>query len=120
MATASTRRERATQWRRPVVQLSKPLGLVLEEDKKTKSIRVAEIVPGSSAARTGLVTVGDTLVATSGYVYTRESTYQDTVVKSGQQLVRLAVRGERFETVMAAIGSHPGHVPVTLELQKCK
>ena len=41
-------------------------------------------------------------------------------VKSGQEVVRLNVRGESFKTVMAAIGSHPGHIDVKLELQKCE
>lgn len=33
---------------------------------------------------------------------------QDNWVKGGEQVVRLNVRGEKFDTVMAAISSHPG------------
>lgn len=41
---------------------------------------------------------------------------QDTMVRGGEMVVRLNVRGERFDTVMAAIGSHVSR-PVKLEVR---
>lgn len=104
---------------RYTVQLKKPMGLVLEQDSKTGNIFVVEIKPDGSAARDGRLSVGDQLIATSGVVYTRESDYGGATVKGGQQVVRMLVLGETFKTVSAAIGSHPGHIPVTLEFQRC-
>eukprot|EP01024_Parvocaulis_polyphysoides_P007419 TRINITY_DN12207_c0_g1_i1.p2 TRINITY_DN12207_c0_g1~~TRINITY_DN12207_c0_g1_i1.p2 ORF type:complete len:165 (-),score=17.47 TRINITY_DN12207_c0_g1_i1:314-769(-) len=101
------------------IQLRKPLGLVLEETKEGKII-VAEIVPEGSADQLGTITVGDELIATSGVTYSGSSDYGGAQVRTGQQVVRLNVNGERFETVMAAIGSHPGHIPVELEFQRCE
>eukprot|EP01023_Acetabularia_acetabulum_P014093 TRINITY_DN1692_c0_g1_i1.p1 TRINITY_DN1692_c0_g1~~TRINITY_DN1692_c0_g1_i1.p1 ORF type:complete len:151 (+),score=17.60 TRINITY_DN1692_c0_g1_i1:84-536(+) len=101
------------------IQLRKPLGLVLEETKEGK-ILVAEVVPKGSAEQIGEVTVGDELIATSGVTYSGSSDYAGTQVRTGQQIVRLYVSGEKFETVMAAIGSHPGHIPVELEFQRCQ
>lgn len=101
------------------VTLSKPLGLVLEE-KNSGGIFVAEIPAGGNAARLPEISVGDELVATSGYTRTTEQMYGETIVRGGEKLVRLYCRGERFETIMASIGSHPAHVPVTLEFQKCE
>ncbi|XP_057833849.1 uncharacterized protein LOC131044522 isoform X3 [Cryptomeria japonica] len=101
------------------VELSRPLGLVLEEDKAGK-IFVAEIVKDGNADKSGLVDIGDQLIATSAITYGNVEDYQGVKVRKGMQTVRLNVRGERFETVMAAIGTHPGHIKVTLELQKCK
>lgn len=39
-------------------------------------------------------------------------------VKGEQEVIRLAVAGERFETVVAAIGAHPGFMTVSLELEQ--
>ncbi|GAB4818674.1 hypothetical protein N2152v2_005720 [Parachlorella kessleri] len=100
------------------VQLSKPLGIVLEEDK-SGTIFVAEVVPGGNADRSGEVSVGDQLIATSGFTYTTQRRYQENWVKGGEQIVRMNVRGEDFKTVMAAIGSHPAHIKVQLEFQRC-
>ena len=47
-------------------------------------------------------------------------TYGGVNVRAGMETVRLLTRGESFDTVIAAIGSVPGHMPVTLEVQKCK
>ena len=44
--------------------------------------------------------------------------YGGVAVKGEQEIIRLAVAGERFETVVAAIGAHPGFIPVTLELEQ--
>ncbi|KAG2431687.1 hypothetical protein HYH02_013264 [Chlamydomonas schloesseri] len=101
------------------VSLKKPLGVVLEQDVKSGNIFVVEVKAGGSAALDGRVKVGDQLIATSGVIYTTESDYGGAMVKGGQQLVRLRVAGETFKTVSAAIGSHPGHMPVTLEFQRC-
>ncbi|GBG85619.1 hypothetical protein CBR_g40347 [Chara braunii] len=101
------------------VDISRPLGLVLRDDP-SGNIWVDEVVPDGNAARTGLVDVGDQLIATSAVVYTMIEDYNGVKVRKGMEVVRLNVRGEKFDTVMAAIGTHPGHMKVTLELQKCK
>ncbi|GFR42070.1 hypothetical protein Agub_g2891, partial [Astrephomene gubernaculifera] len=101
------------------VSLRKPLGIVLEQDVKSGNIFVVEVKTEGSAVRDGRVRVGDQLIATSGVIYTTESDYQGAIVKGGQQVVRLRVAGEAFKTVSAAIGSHPGQMPVTLEFQRC-
>ncbi|GIL58643.1 hypothetical protein Vafri_13647 [Volvox africanus] len=101
------------------VALKKPLGIVLEQDVKSGNIYVVEIKRDGSAARDGRVKVGDQLIATSGVIYTTESDYGGATVKGGQQVVRLRVQGEAFKTVSAAIGSHPGHMAVTLDFQRC-
>ena len=102
------------------INLSKPLGIVLEENNQGV-ITVAEIVPGSNADKADTpISVGDVLIATSGLSRTRESTYGETKVYSGEEIVRLSVRGESFDTVLAAIGSHPANMKVTLEFQRCE
>ena len=35
-------------------------------------------------------------------------------------MVRVNVRANDFKTLMAAIGSHPAQLPVTLEFQRCE
>ena len=94
------------------------LGLVLEE-KKEGGIYVGEIVEDGNAAKTGLVNVGDELIATSGVVFNSTTDYGGVSVKSGEETVRLPVRTERFDTVMAAIASNPSQRTVALEFQKC-
>ncbi|KAH7300721.1 hypothetical protein KP509_24G075800 [Ceratopteris richardii] len=100
------------------VELSKPLGMILEEDK-SGNIFVAEVLKGGNADKSGLIDVGDQLIATSAIVYGSEDYYQGVRVRKGMQVVRLSVFGEKFDTVMAAIGTHPAHMKVTLEIQKC-
>ena len=102
------------------VALGKPLGLVLEEQKSTGSIVVAEIVPGGNAEKSGVISVGDQLIATSGYTRTTEQTYGEITVRGGEQIIRLPVRGESFDTVLAAISSHPGNFQVKLDFQQCE
>jgi C-terminal processing protease CtpA/Prc len=102
------------------VSLGKPLGLVLEENKSTGTIIVAEIIPGGNAEKSGVISVGDQLIATSGYTRTTEQTYNDITVRGGEQVIRLPVRGETFDTVLAAISSHPGNFQVKLEFQQCE
>lgn len=101
------------------ISVKKPLGLVLEQNKDTGVITIVEIAPEGNAAKTGLVAVGDQLIATSGVVYNKESEYGGAKVKMGQEVVRMTVMGESFKTVSAAIGSHPGHMEVKLEFQRC-
>ena len=101
------------------VSLSKPLGIVLEENKTTGTITVAEIVPGGSAEKDGTVGVGDILIATNGLVKTTSQTYGEVVVQGGEQIVRMPVRGEKFDTVLAAIGSIPGNQKVVLDFMRC-
>ena len=100
------------------VRIKKPLGLVLEEDK-TGKIFVAEILEDSNAARTGLINVGDQLLATSAMVFNSTQDYGGVSVKKGEETIRFATRGEDFKTVMAAIGTVPSQRLVTLEFQKC-
>jgi len=101
------------------VELSKPLGLVLEENKARGGIFVAEVLPGGNAAKTGLIAVGDELIATSAIVFDSEMLYGEVKVKKGEKSVRIVARGQKFDTVMAAIGSHPAYKKVTIELEKC-
>ena len=100
------------------IRIKKPLGLVLEE-KKSGGIFVAEIVQDGNAAKTGLVNVGDQLISTSAMVFNGTSDYGGVSVKSGEETIKFAVRGEKFDTVMAAIGSNMSQRLVTLEFQKC-
>ncbi|BBN01704.1 hypothetical protein MPTK1_2g09630 [Marchantia polymorpha subsp. ruderalis] len=101
------------------VELSRPLGIAFEETK-TGTVVVGEVISGGNAQNSGLVEVGDQLIATSAVVYSDTDEYQGVTVRKGMQIVRLNVRGERFETVMAAIGTHPAYIKVVLELQKCQ
>ena len=100
------------------VELKKPLGIVLVE-KKDGNIVVEEVVEEGAAAKSGLVSPGDQLIATSAVVYNSEKDYGGVSVKSGEEEIRLAVRGESFDTVMAAISSVPSPRMVRLEFQKC-
>lgn len=43
--------------------------------------------------------MGDQLIATSAVVYGSEDDYQGVMVRKGMQIVRLNVRGEKFNTV---------------------
>jgi len=100
------------------VQIPKPVGLVLEETS-SGIIRVAEILPGGNAEKTGQITVGDTLVATSGLTRTTEQYYNEIAVRGGEKLVRISAQGAKFDTIMAAIGSHLAGMEVNLEFQRC-
>jgi hypothetical protein len=79
------------------VALKKPLGLVLESNK-AGDIFVVEVMPDGSAAKDGRICAGDQLIATSAVVYTSEDDYGGVTVKTGQQRVRLLVKGEKFDT----------------------
>ncbi|KAG6550617.1 hypothetical protein Mapa_007870 [Marchantia paleacea] len=104
---------------RVMVELGRPLGIAFEETK-IGTIVVGEVISGGNAQNSGLVEVGDQLIATSAVVYSDTDEYQGVTVRKGMQVVRLNVRGEKFETVMAAIGTHPAYIKVVLELQKCQ
>eukprot|EP00775_Hariotina_reticulata_P007173 gene7173-7387_t len=80
---------------------------------------MAELNAEGNAAKTGLVSVGDQLIATSGVTYSSEEDYNGAKVKKGQKVVRMNVLGQAFKTVSAAIGSHPGHMEVKLDFQRC-
>lgn len=73
-------------------------GIAFEEDKVGK-IFVGEVIKDGNAYKSGLVDAGDELIATSAIVYGSEEDYQGVMVRKGMQIVRLNVRGERFETV---------------------
>lgn len=49
---------------------------------------------GGNAERTGQISAGDVLISTSGYVYTKASEYQGNMVRSGETLVTMNVKGE--------------------------
>lgn len=104
---------------RYTVNIPKPLGLVMEETA-SGLIRVAEILSGGNAERTGLIQLGDVLIATSGNVKTTERYYGEVRVQGGEKRVRILCKGETFDTVMAAIGSHLASDLVSLEFQRCE
>lgn len=99
------------------VKLQKPLGLVLEETPE--GIRVAEIQAGGNAERLGTISKNDQLIATSGFIRTTQQVYGETTVQGGERMIRLNVRGESWDTVMAAISSHLAGMEVELEFQRC-
>lgn len=76
----------------------KLVGIAFEETK-TGTVVVGEVISGGNAQNSGLVEVGDQLIATSAVVYSDTDEYQGVTVRKGMQIVRLNVRGERFETV---------------------
>lgn len=81
---------------------------------------MAEITPGGNADVAGVIQPGDMLIATSGMTRIgKEQMYGETVVRSGETFVRLQTQGESFDTVLAAIGSIPGNMKVTLDFQRC-
>lgn len=103
---------------RYTIKVPKPIGIVLEQTA-SGLIRVAEISETGSAARTGKVSVNDILIATSGIIKTTEQVYGETVVQGGEKLVRMTVQGQKFDTVLAAIGSHLAGMEVEMEFQRC-
>ena len=76
------------------VKISKPLGLVLEEDR-SGAIFVAEVLPGGNAERLGIISPRDQLIATSGFIRTTEQVYGQTVVQGMQPVCwwKTACRG---------------------------
>eukprot|EP00242_Pyramimonas_sp_CCMP2087_P016818 CAMPEP_0198210884 /NCGR_PEP_ID=MMETSP1445-20131203/22499_1 /TAXON_ID=36898 /ORGANISM="Pyramimonas sp., Strain CCMP2087" /LENGTH=183 /DNA_ID=CAMNT_0043885043 /DNA_START=82 /DNA_END=633 /DNA_ORIENTATION=- len=104
--------------RRYKVSLIKPLGLVLEE-KKNGEIYVAGVTPDSSADKCGEIGIGDVLISTSAITFTTKQDYGEITVGGGEQRITMNVKGEKFETVMAAIGTHRGLIKVGMEFQRC-
>jgi hypothetical protein len=53
---------------------------------------------------------GDTLISTSGYVYTNANEYTGNMVRSGEQLVTMNVKGEvRPSIVVASLSKLANH-----------
>ena len=100
------------------IKVKRPLGLVLEEDKQG-NIFVAEVIEDGNAAKTGLVNAGDQLLFVSAVVFNKTNDYGGVQVKAGEETIKFMTRGEKFDTVMAAIGTNPSQRPVTLGFQKC-
>lgn len=87
------------------VSLKKPLGLVLEQNRASGDIFVVEVLPDCSAAKDGRIAVGDQLIATSAIVYATTEDYGGVSVKKGMQMVRLLVKGEKFDTGACVAGA---------------
>ena len=95
---------------RYAVELKKPLGMFLANDKNG-NIFVEELVPGGAAEQSGLISVGDRLIATSAIVFNSEMDYGGVSVKKGEEQIRFSTRGESFDVVMAAISTWPAPCP---------
>ena len=100
------------------IKVKRPLGLVLEEDKQG-NIFVAEVIEDGNSAKTGLVNVGDQLLYVSAVVFNKTNDYGGVQVKAGEETIKFMTRGEKFDTVMTAIGTNPSQRLVTLGFQKC-
>lgn len=72
-----------------------------------------------NSEKTGLVNVGDQLLAVSAVVFNKTNDYGGVQVKAGEETIKFMTRGEKFDTVMAAIGTNPSQRLVTLWFQKC-
>lgn len=103
---------------RYAVIIKKPLGMYLETDKQG-NIFVAELIPGGAAEASGLIRVGDRLLATSAIVFNSSMDYGGVSVKKGEEQIRFSTRGESFDTVMAAISTWPAPRKMKLEFQRC-
>lgn len=103
---------------RYAVIIKKPLGMYLETDKQG-NIFVAELIPGGAAEASGLINVGDRLLATSAIVFNSSMDYGGVNVKKGEEQIRFSTRGESFDTVMAAISTWPAPRKMKLEFQRC-
>lgn len=99
------------------VQLSRPLGIVLET--KGSQIYVAEVQKGGLAERDGNIQEGDILISTSGITYSKEADYGGATVRMGEARVTLNCTNESFDTVMAAIGTHKAGQTVEMTFQRC-
>ena len=53
------------------------------------------------------MSVGDQLLSTSALVFNSSSDYGGVSVKKGEETIKFAVRGEKFDTVMAPSGPTP-------------
>ena len=86
---------------------------------KNGNIFVEELVPGGAAEQSGLISVGDRLIATSAIVFNSEMDYGGVSVKKGEEQIRFSTRGESFDVVMAAISTWPAPRKMKLEFQRC-
>jgi C-terminal processing protease CtpA/Prc len=100
------------------VEVRKPLGLILEEDG-LGGIVVVEVVPEGNCAKTKLIQAGDKILAISAQIKTRVQDYGGVSVGSGEEMIRLQVQGEKFDTIMAAIGSYPSQKRMKIDVLKC-
>ena len=91
---------------RYAVELKKPLGMFLANDKNG-NIFVEELVPGGAAEQSGLISVGDRLIATSAIVFNSEMDYGGVSVKKGEEQIRFSTRGESFDVDGRASSSPP-------------
>jgi len=103
---------------RYAVELKKPLGMFLAQDKNG-NIFVEELVKDGAAEKSGLIGVGDRLIAVSAIVFNSTMDYGGVSVKKGEEQIRFATRGESFDVVMAAISTWPGARKMKLEFQRC-
>mmetsp|Transcript_17450 Transcript_17450/g.27920 ORF Transcript_17450/g.27920 Transcript_17450/m.27920 type:complete len:172 (+) Transcript_17450:55-570(+) len=110
--------QQSTSFSRYSVLVKRPLGLVLETDSQG-DIFVVEVVANGNAFKSGLVNVGDKLLAVSAVVFNKTTEYGEVNVRSGEETIKFMTKGERFDTVMAAIQTNPSQRLVTLDLQKC-
>lgn len=74
---------------------------------------------GGNAEKSGLVNAGDQLLAVSAVVFNKTNDYGGVKVKAGEETIKFMTRGEKFDTVMTAIGTNPSQRLVTLWFQKC-
>ena len=100
------------------MELKKPLGMFLAQDKNG-NIFVEELVKDGAAEKSGLIGVGDRLIAVSAIVFNSTMDYGGVSVKKGEEQIRFATRGESFDVVMAAISTWPGARKMKLEFQRC-
>ena len=101
------------------VEVKKPLGLILEEDG-LGGIRVAEVIEEGNCAKTKLIQAGDKILAISAEIKTRTQDYGGVSVGSGEEMIRLQVQGEKFDTIMAAISSYPSQKTMKIDVLKCQ
>ncbi|CAL6350751.1 unnamed protein product [Bathycoccus prasinos] len=101
------------------VEVKKPLGLILEEDG-LGGIVVVEVVFEGNSAKTKLIRKGDKILAISAQIKTRTQDYGGVSVGSGEEMIRLQVQGEKFDTIMAAISSYPSQKTMKIDVLKCQ
>jgi hypothetical protein len=101
------------------VEVKKPLGLILEEDG-LGGIVVVEVVSEGNSAKTKLIRKGDKILAISAQIKTRTQDYGGVSVGSGEEMIRLQVQGEKFDTIMAAISSYPSQKTMKIDVLKCQ
>ena len=101
------------------VEVKKPLGLILEEDG-LGGIVVVEVVSEGNSAKTKLIRKGDKILAISAQIKTRFQDYGGVSVGSGEEMIRLQVQGEKFDTIMAAISSYPSQKTMKIDVLKCQ